>query len=240
MCVQRRRDEVCRPAPRRPDDRDSCIPTSRPDRERPTGERPTERLDRERPTSRPELIGGSDSERLLGTYDYDLDRDIHSSDEDDGYDILDGGPGEDIASYKVFDKEKLKKLCDGVYMYMGDILIDVEIIKDGNGTMIRLDELFSNSTRPKGNEGESGSGEKMELDENGNLKKMEEEGVDISTAVHRPDLCMERRCCEGESCFVRKIADNLPPLAFCAPVSFSPAIDVHHDVHCNYMYMYFV
>ena len=43
--------------------------------------------------------------------------------------------------------------------------------------------------------------------------------IDILTAVHLPDLCMERRCCDGESCFVRRIAENLPPLAFCAPVS---------------------
>jgi hypothetical protein len=44
--------------------------------------------------------------------------------------------------------------------------------------------------------------------------------IDILTAVRPPDLCMERRCCDGESCFVRRMAENIPPLAFCAPVSF--------------------
>ena len=39
--------------------------------------------------------------------------------------------------------------------------------------------------------------------------------------LNAPDLCLERKCCEGESCFARRLAQRRQLVAFCAAVSFT-------------------
>lgn len=38
-------------------------------------------------------------------------------------------------------------------------------------------------------------------------------------SLNLPDLCMERRCCEGETCEVRRDERSREPLAICVSVS---------------------
>lgn len=185
--MRMRRNEMCRPAPPRPDD-DRERPSGRPDRERPTGgpdrERPTGEPDRERPTGRPDRptgrpdrpTGGPDKERPTG------------------------GP----------DKEKPTGLPEGER--------PTGKPKDQEGT---------NSPPEGGNDGEDK--EKRSV-KSRNARQTSDRIplIDLLTAVHLPDLCMERRCCDGESCHVRRIAEDLPPLAFCAPVS---SLDTGGQIH---------
>jgi hypothetical protein len=43
-----------------------------------------------------------------------------------------------------------------------------------------------------------------------------------SVRPNLPDTCLERRCCEGETCVIQRTGeeeDSSPPLAVCTPVS---------------------
>lgn len=63
-------------------------------------------------------------------------------------------------------------------------------------------------------EGE-GDGRGGRRDEGNKRRQLTSTSVDLRL----PDVCVERRCCEGETCFVRRIANGRRQLAFCAPVS---------------------
>ena len=49
-----------------------------------------------------------------------------------------------------------------------------------------------------------------------------EEEMTVSNSILRlklPDTCLERLCCDGDTCIIRMTADNSSSLAVCTPVS---------------------